>query len=147
MESIRLSDSIVHGQFFGHRELRLRSRPEDYGEMRVYSGSSSSGEMNPAKEETYHIACSLGAASNSRVIANVDHHTVGLLLGKIVADFTNAYLGSFTAPEVERDLLRVPNLSLVEAGNFHSLNVSDHAFSCICLVVIFLSNYGFMPCL
>jgi len=114
--------------------------------MRVYSGSSSSGEMNPAKEETYHIACSLGAASNSRVIANVDHRTVGLLLGKVVADFVDTCPDSFTALEVERDLLRVPNWSLVEAVNFHSLNVSDHAFSCICLVVVFLSNYGFMPC-
>ena len=47
--------------------------------MWVYSGSSSSGEMKSAKEETYRIARSLGATSSSQVIANVDYHTIGLL--------------------------------------------------------------------
>ena len=69
MESIRLTDSLIRGQLFGHGKLRLESRPEDYGEMRVYLGSSSLGEMTPAKEETYRIARVLGVPSNSRVIA------------------------------------------------------------------------------
>ena len=64
MEPIRLIDSLVRGQLFGHGELRFGSHPEDYGEMRVYSGSSSSGEMTSAKEETYQIARALGAVSN-----------------------------------------------------------------------------------
>jgi hypothetical protein len=59
-EYICLSDKLVGRQLFGHWELRLGSRPEDYGEMRVYSGSCSSGEMNSAKEESYQIAHSLG---------------------------------------------------------------------------------------
>jgi len=50
--------------------------------MRVYSRSTSFKEMNIAKEETYQIAHSLGATSNSRVIANVDYRTVGLLPGQ-----------------------------------------------------------------
>jgi hypothetical protein len=82
-EYIRLSDGLVRGPLFGHGELRLSSRLEDYGDMQVYSGSSSSGEMNTAKEETYRIARSLGAPSNSWVIANVDHRAVGLLPIKI----------------------------------------------------------------
>ena len=76
---IRLSNNWVRGQLIGHGELRLSSQPEDYGDMRVYSSSSSSSEMNSVKEETYRIAHSLGATSNSRVVANVDYRTVGLL--------------------------------------------------------------------
>lgn len=64
-ESIRLSDSLVHGQLFGHGELLLRPQPKEYGEMWVYSGLCLSSEMSSMKEDTYHIAHSLGAASNS----------------------------------------------------------------------------------
>ncbi|CAD6257024.1 unnamed protein product [Miscanthus lutarioriparius] len=92
-ESIWSSDSLVRGQLFGYGELWLRSRPEDYGEMRVYLGLSSSGEMSSVEEETYHIAHSLGAASSSRVITNVDHHTIGLLPNKVVAEFADACSG------------------------------------------------------
>ena len=80
----------MRGQLFGHGELWLRSRSKDYGKMRVYLGSSSSSEMNSTKEESYQISRSLGAASNSRVIANVDHRIVGLLPGKVAADFADA---------------------------------------------------------
>jgi hypothetical protein len=59
-EYIRLSDNLACGQLFFLRELRLSSCPEDYGDMRVYSGSSSSGEMNSAKEETYRLLKLLG---------------------------------------------------------------------------------------
>jgi hypothetical protein len=41
------------------------SRLEDYGEMQVYLGLSSSGEMTFIKEETYKIAHALGAPLNS----------------------------------------------------------------------------------
>ena len=106
-EYIRLSDGLVHGQLFGHGQLRLSSRPKDYGDMRVYLGLSSSSEMNSTKEETYRIAHSLGATSNSRVVANVDYRTVGLLPNQSAASFIDACIGSFSAPEVERDLLKV----------------------------------------
>ena len=96
--------------------------------MRVYLGSSSSGEMNSTKQETYRIARSLGAASNSRVVTNMDYRTVGLLPNPSAASFIFACAGSFSAPKVERDLLKVPNLSLIEAVNFHAASVSG---SCI----------------
>ena len=48
----------------------------------------------------------------------------GLLLDKAAADFANACAGAFSAPEVERDLLKVPNSSLIEAVNFHAASVS-----------------------
>jgi hypothetical protein len=92
--------------------------------MRVYSGSSSSGEMNSAKEETYRIARSLGIASSSRVIVNVDYRAVGLLPNQVAAGFADACVGAFSAPEVERDLLKVPNSSLIKAVNFHDASVS-----------------------
>jgi hypothetical protein len=131
---IRLSDNLVCGRLFRHEELRLISWPEDYGEMRVYSGSSSSGEMNSAKEESYQIARSLGATSSSRVIANVDYCTIGLLPFPCGASFADACAGSFSAPEAERDLLKVPNASLIEAVNFHAASVSFLLFSSICSI-------------
>jgi hypothetical protein len=120
MESIRL----LRGQLLGHGQLRLDSHPEDYGEMRLYSGSSSSGEMTPTKEETYNLARALGAPSSSRVIAHVDYRAIGLLPERAAADFADECGGSFSAPEVERDLLKVPHESLTEAVNFHAASVS-----------------------
>ena len=143
-EYICLSDNLVHGQLFGHGELRLSSRPEDYDDMRVYLGLSSSSEMNSAKEETYQIARSLGAASTSRVIANVDHRTIGLLPNQNEASFTDACAGLFSAPEVERYLLKVPNSSLIEAVNFHVASVSGRVFTCIHFVALFLPGGSFM---
>lgn len=67
-EFARLRQGDLHGILFGHGELLLQSKPEDYGEMQVYSGSSSSSEMSLAKEETYRIDRSLGADSRSRVV-------------------------------------------------------------------------------
>ena len=119
-----MSDDLVRGQLFGHGELRLSSHPEDYSEMRVYLGSSSSSEMNSMKEETYRIAHSLGVASTLWVIAKVDYRVIGLLLSLSGASFADACAGSFLAPEVERDLLKVPNSSLIEAVNFHAASVS-----------------------
>ena len=136
-EYIRLSDKLVRGQLFRHGELRLGSHPEDYGEMRVYSGSSSSGEMSSAKEESYRIARSLGAASSSRVIANVDYRVVGLLPGQSGDSFADACARSFSAPELERDLLKVPNMSLIEAVNFHAASVSGWVLTYIHFVALF----------
>ena len=107
--------------------------------MRVYLGSSSSGEMTSTKEETYWIARSLGVASNSRVIANVDYCMVGLLPNTSVASFAVACAGLFLAPEVERGLLKVPNPSLIEAVNFHAASVSELEFAHIRLVALFIA--------
>jgi len=87
--------------------------------------------MNSTKEETYRIARSLGAVSSSRVIANVDCRTIGLLPNQSAASFAITCAGSFLAPELERDLLKVPNLSIVDAVNFHAASVSGYVFICI----------------
>ena len=96
--------------------------------MRVYSGSSSSDKMNFVKEETYRIARSLGATLNCWVVANVDYRTVGLLRTPSSTSFVDSCTGSFLAPEVERDLLKVSNSSLIEAVNFHAASVSGWMF-------------------
>ena len=106
--------------------------PEDYGEIRVYSVSSSSGDVSSAKEETYRIA--LGAPSSSWVITNMDYHTIGVLTNKVVAGFADACAGSFSASEFERDLLKVPHSSLVEAMTFHAASVSAEIPSIIFLL-------------
>ena len=106
-EYIRLSDNLVREKLFGHRELQLSSWPKDYGDMRVYSGSSSSSKMSSMKEQTYWIARSLGASSNSWVVANVDYRVVGLLPSPSTASFVDACSGSLSAPEVERDLIHL----------------------------------------
>jgi hypothetical protein len=100
--------------------------------MQVYAGSNSSGEMSSANEETYRIVRALGVPSSSRVIANVDYCTIGLLPNKAMTDFTDACVGSFSALEVERDLLKVPHSSLANAVNFHAASVSVGTVSFIC---------------
>jgi hypothetical protein len=115
--------------------------------MQVYSWSSASSKMNSMKEETYRIARSLGAASNSRVIANVDHHTVGLLSNQSAASFVDACAGSFLALEVKRGLLKVPNSSLIEAVNFHAASVSGRVFTYIHFVALFLPGGSFLWCI
>ena len=112
--------------------------------MWVYSGSSSSGEISYAKEETYRIARSSGAASSSRVIANVDHRTVGLLPGKVAVDFADACVGSFIALEVERDLLKEYDLSLTEVLSFHAVSVSSYAFCAFACSFCLISLDGYL---
>ena len=78
---------------------------------------------------------------NSRVIANVDHRTIGLLPDEAVVAFIDACAGLFIAPVVERDLLKVPNSSLVEMVNFHATTVSAITFfSCLLFLLFLLSN-------
>jgi hypothetical protein len=143
-EHIRLSNDLFCGQLFGHGELRLSSRPEDYGDMRVYLGSSSSGKMNSGKKGTYQIARSLGSTSSFGVIANVDYHMIGLLPNPGAASFADTCAGSFMAPELERDLLKVPNLSLIDAVNFHVASVSVYVSVCIHFAIYFLPCGSFM---
>ena len=94
--------------------------------------------MTPAKEETYRIACALGVPLNSWVTAHVNYRTVGLMPDKAAADFVDSCVGSFSAPEVKRDLLKVPYASLGEAVNFHAASVS--IVTCISLIFVCLSN-------
>ena len=63
---------------------------------------------------------------------------VGLMSDKAAADFVDSCAGSFSAPEVERDLLKVPHASLAEAVNFHTMSMSIS--TCISLVFVCPSN-------
>lgn len=99
-EFICLEQSLLACQLFGHGELILRSLPSDYGEMLVYSGSSSSGEPDPVKEDTYRIARSLGSDSSARVVCNMDFHLIGFLPNKEASEFDAEYGSSFIALEV-----------------------------------------------
>ena len=71
---------------------------------------------------------------------------VGLLRNQITASFADACAGSFLAPEVERDLLKVPNSSLIEAVNFHATSVSEWVLTCISFVIVFPLDGGLMCC-
>ena len=102
--------------------------------------------MSSVKEETYRIARCLGATSNSWVITKVDYRMVSLLSTPSAASFADACAGSFSVPEVERDLFKVPNSSLIEAVNFHATSVSEWVLTCIHFVVVFPLDGGLMCC-
>jgi hypothetical protein len=74
----------------------------------------------------------------------MDYRIVGLLLDQGMARFADACAGAFSALEVERDLLKVPNSSLIEAVNFNAANVSGWVFACICFAFYFLHCGSFM---
>jgi hypothetical protein len=74
----------------------------------------------------------------------VDYHTVGLLPDQGAANFADACTGAFLALEVERDLLKVPNSSLIEAVNFHAASVSGRVLACVRFTVCFLHCGSFM---
>ena len=122
--------------------MRLSSWPEDYSEMRVYLGSSSSSEMSVTKEETYGIARSLGAASSSRVIVNIDHSTIGLLPDKAAVEFADACAGSFVSLEVEREPLEGDGFVSYRADKF-SFSQRENLFSFLLTsVVSFLLKFS-----
>lgn len=52
-ECIRLTTENAGNCLLGFGKLVLDSRPGDYGKMRVYSGSSSSGKEDFIREESY----------------------------------------------------------------------------------------------
>ena len=71
----------------------------------------------------------------------MDHRTIGLLPDEAVVAFIDACAGLFIAPVVERDLLKVPNSSLVEVVNFGAASVSAHAFALIYFLYFFTSRF------
>lgn len=101
--------------------------------MRAYSGLSSSGEDNFAKEESYRIACSFGTGSHAHVVASVDQANVGLLPNWAGVGLSEACSDSFAMPEVQWDLLKVPNLELLEATSFHAISVRPSCCLLFCL--------------
>ena len=74
--------------------------------MWFYMGSSSSREPDSLKEESYHLACSLGVLSDADMVCRFNFCEIGLL----PSDSTTATKFSkccsrFSALEVKRDLL------------------------------------------
>lgn len=78
-ESIRLSEDMVQGRLLGFSGLVLAPKPGDYGEMRFYAGSVSSSKLDSLKEESYHIACSLGVLSDADLACGFNFREIGLL--------------------------------------------------------------------
>lgn len=122
---VRLTSANARYHLMGHGELCLDLDEKDYGEMQVYSGSSSSSEGDFAREDTYRIARSLGMDSKARLVVHVNPTAAGLLPGREGAALAEACLGAFGAPELERDLLKSSDLELMEAASFHAISVSD----------------------
>jgi len=60
-----------------------------------------------------------------------------MLPSKVAVDFPDAYVGLFSALEVERDLLKVPHSSLAEAVNFHAASISNKIFFFFLLFSLF----------
>lgn len=125
---------MVWGVLFGHGALLLDSQPGDYGEVRVYSGGSSTDEMSPGREESYRISRSFGAESRARVVAKVDYTGAGLLPNRVGLDFAEKCSGSFVVPEAERDVIPAPASDLMDAINFHAITVRAFIF---CYVLTF----------
>lgn len=126
---------------FGHGSLSLEGRPDDYGEMRVYSGVSSPDEMSPAREESYRIARALGVDSDTRLVSKVNFRQVGLLPSPEGLRFTEECSRSFAAPEVERDLVKEGDADLLAAIDHHAISGldSEPSFS---LLVRLLACFG-----
>lgn len=116
---------MVDGRLLGFGRLVLGSKPGDYGEMRFYPGSSSSGELDSAKEESYRLARALGVPSDADLACGFNFRDLGLLPpeGAAGAKFSE-YCARFRFPKVERDLLKVDDAKLVEASEYHMISVS-----------------------
>lgn len=98
--------SLFRGILYGHVELDFDSHSSDYGEMVVYSGSSSSGDLDPARERSYSIARSLGFPADSRLVSKVKAKELGMLPPPLAVKVADECMDTFGWPEVERDLLK-----------------------------------------
>lgn len=77
------------------------------------------------KEESYHLARSLGVPSKADMACGFNYHEIGLLPtnSAMAAKFSKCCY-HFRAPEVERDLLDVDDAKLAEASDYHLISVS-----------------------
>jgi len=121
-EAARLSPCLAKGLLLGHGPLILGAKEGDYGEPRFYSGLSSSGKTDPAREESYRIAHSLGAASEANLACSFNFCQIGILSGENfdAARFAEQCHKALVAPEMERDLLQLDDSTLAEAASFSS---------------------------
>lgn len=98
-------------------------------------------QIYSAKEESYCIARSFGAASELHPSCGFDFHQIRLLPSENTDTirFSEHCQKAFAAPEVEQDLLEVGDSSLVEATTFHSASVSVVSFHCF-IVPLFIGG-------
>ena len=66
----------------GHGPLILGVKEGDYGEPHFYSGLSSSGKTDPAREESYQIAHSIGVGSEANLACGFNFCQIGILSGE-----------------------------------------------------------------
>lgn len=124
-ESIRLNQKMVDKQLLGYGRLVLGSKPRDYVEGRFCTGSSSSGELDSSREESYQLAHALGVSLDADLACGFNFREVGLLPPDTAAGSKFAECCSrFRALQVERDLLEVEDSKLVEASEYHLISVS-----------------------
>ena len=130
---------MAKGLLLGHGPLILGVKEGDYGEPCFYSGLSLSGETDCMREESYRIACSLGATSEMNLAYNFNFHQIGILPSKDfnAANFAEQCQKALVAPKMERDLLYVEESMLAEATSFHLASVSGFCplhtlFSWVC---------------
>jgi hypothetical protein len=100
---------LAKGLHLGHGPLILGAKEGDYGEPLFYLGLSLPGETDPAREESYRIARSLGAASKANLAYGFDFCQIGMLPGENsdAAKFTEHCQKDLVTTEMERDLLHV----------------------------------------
>ena len=106
-EAAWLTPSLAKGLLLGHSPLILGAKEGDYGEPCFYLELNSSGEMDLAREESYRIACSLGAASEANLACGFDFRRARTLSGENsdAARFAEHCHKALVAPGMERDLL------------------------------------------
>lgn len=61
-------------------------------------------------------------------MANVDYQKVGLIPNRAGVQFADACGNAYSVPELERDILALPDAELLDAVNFHALSVSFYLF-------------------
>ena len=125
-EAARLTPSLAKGLILSHVPLIMGAKDRDYGEPRFYSRLSSLGKTDPAREESYRITRSLGAALEANLACGYNFRQLGILPGENsdAAKFAELYQKALVAPEMERDLFQVEDSALVEAASFHLVSVS-----------------------
>lgn len=109
----------------GFGRLVLGSKPGDYGEMRFYTGSCSSSELDSTKEESYRLARALGVSSDADLACDFNFCDIGLLPpDRAKSEKFSKYCFHFHIPKVQRDLLEVEDAKLAEASEYHTISLS-----------------------
>jgi hypothetical protein len=66
-----------------------------------------------------------------------NYREIGMMPSREVAEFVDFCDESFSIPEFERDILKEPDIDLMEAANYHAVSVSSTwipPFTFLCFV-------------